>query len=107
MNPNGMRAWLIRKLGGIVPRGALATGAVSAKRIVHKLAAQSGFYHYEGSGHDYTGQVRTAKLEAAEALAHQAMTGGLIEFDVDRVRESVIVTARMLVLDTREAKQDA
>lgn len=104
---NRARAWLIRKLGGIVPAGANdKPAAVSAKRTVHKLNAQSGFYHYNGAGQSYEAQVRTAKLEAAESLVHHAMVGGLIEFEVDRVRESVIVTARMMVVDTREA-QDA
>lgn len=102
-----IRHWLIRKLGGVVPAGACdKPTAVSTKRIVHKLGAQSGFYHYNGAGHDYEAQVQSAKLEVAEALACNAMVGGLIEYEVDRVRESVIVTGRMMVVDTREA-QDA
>lgn len=104
---NSLRAWLIRKLGGTLPTGPNDKPmAVSAKRVVHKLGAQSGFYHYDGQGHNYESQVRTAKLEVAEHLAHNAMVGGLIEYEVDRVRESVIVTGRMMVIDTREAPNE-
>lgn len=104
---NSIRAWLISKLGGVVTAGPSdKPAAVSAKMIVHKLGAQSGFYHYNGAGHDYEAQVKSAKLEVAEALGRNAMVGGLIEFEVDRVRESAIVTGRMMVVDTREA-QDA
>lgn len=97
-----IRAWLIRKLGGELPAGTREKGPeVGVKRTVRRLAAQEGFYIAEHSAVTFEEYMAGARLRCAEKLAGQLLLDDLIGFKVDKVRERVIVTARLEVLDPR------
>ena len=102
-----MRAWLIRKLGGELPEGTQAAPrAAASKRIIRKLNAQEGFYISERSAVTYDEYMAGAEMRCAEKLAGQLLRDDLIAFKVDRARESIVVTAQLLVIDPRtEAAQ--
>lgn len=96
------RMWLIRKLGGEVPEMLdTAPKATGTKRIIRRLRAQEGFYISERSAVTFEEYMAGAHMRCAEKLAGQLLRDDLIAFEVDRARESVVVTAKLEVLDPR------
>ena len=102
MKRNGIRAALIRVLGGVVPPGAEDRPPVaSAKRIIRTVGAQEGFYHHTGMATTMEEHIEGVKLRCLEKIAGILMRDNLVEYEIDRATEHVIVTAKVRVLDPR------